>query len=257
MIFDTHAHYDSVKFDLDRDDVLNSLANYGVGKVVNVGADLAGSANSMKLAEKYPFVYAAVGVHPTECNNMTEDDICWLEKAVEYEKTVAIGEIGLDYYWDGVDKKTQKKWFEKQLELAARTDMPVIIHSRNAAADTLSIIKEHSEKIKSMVIHCFSYGKEIAKEYLDMGYYLGIGGVLTFKNARKICEVAEYAPIDRILLETDSPYLAPEPNRGRRNTSANLVYVAEKLAIIKNISVQEIITQTEENAVGFYRISTF
>lgn len=254
MIFETHAHYDDEKFDADRQEVLNDLKNHNVGIVVNVGADIKGSRKSIELAKEFPFVYAAVGVHPTECAYMTIEDIDWLKNAFDYDKTVALGEIGLDYYWDDVDREVQKQWFRRQLDLAVQLGVPVIIHSRDAAADTLSIIKEYSDKIKKMVIHCFSYEKEMAKIYLDMGYYIGVGGVVTFKNARKLCEVVEMTPLKRILLETDSPYLAPVPNRGKRNDSRNLKYVIEKISQIKGVGEEEIVRVTCQNAMEFYRI---
>lgn len=255
MIFETHAHYDDEKFEQDANEILLGLKDKGIGEVVNVGASMQGSKKSVELSEKYSFVYAAVGVHPTECAMMTQEDIDWLEEALSFEKTVALGEIGLDYYWDDVDKQTQKKWFIRQLELAVKTQMPVIIHSRDAAKDTLDIINEYSAKIKKMVIHCFSYEKEMAKKYLDKGYYIGVGGVVTFNNARKLREVVEFAPIDKILLETDSPYLAPVPNRGKRNDSSNLIYVAQAIAQMKKMEVEKVIEITRQNAINFYGLT--
>lgn len=252
-IFDTHAHYDDKQFDEDRQQVIESLKDV-ICNVVNVGASLEGCKRSVELANEYPFFYAAVGVHPSDCGEMTKEDLDWIESVLSYEKVVAVGEIGLDYYWDDVPRDIQKKWFVSQLEVAAKHNMPVIIHSRDAAADTFEIIREYKERINKMVIHCFSYEKEMAKQYVDMGYYIGIGGVLTFKNARKLCEVARIVPIERILLETDCPYLAPEPNRGTRNNSSNLVYVAKKLAEIKEMDVQDVISITAANARQFYNV---
>ena len=232
MIFDTHAHYDDEAFDGDREELLSGLAAGGIGTVVNVGADMASTKTTIALTEKYPFIYVLA----------------------QSGKIVAIGEIGLDYYWEEPDHETQKKWFHRQLNLARELKLPVIIHSRDAAKDTLDIMKEeHSGEIGG-VIHCFSYGKEMAAEYLKMGFYLGIGGVLTFKNAKKLLEVAEMAPLDRLVLETDCPYLAPVPNRGKRNSSLNLPYVAEKLAEIKKCTPEEIVRATEENARRLYRL---
>ena len=179
----------------------------------------------------------------------------WLESLAENPKVVAIGEIGLDYYWDEPEREIQKHWFSAQLEVAKKTGLPVIIHSRDAAKDTLDIMKVEHNGATGGVIHCFSYGVEMAREYLNMGYYIGIGGVLTFKNAKKLIEVAEYAPLDRIVLETDCPYLAPVPNRGKRNFSGNLPYVVEKLAEIKGVSKEEIIRETAKNARALYRIT--
>ena len=253
-IFDTHAHYDDEAFDADREEVLAGLKEQGVGTVVNVGASIASTKTTLALAEAHSFMYAAVGVHPNETAELTDADMKWLESLTENPKVVAIGEIGLDYYWEEPDHETQKKWFHRQLNLARELKLPVIIHSRDAAKDTLDIMKEeHSEEIGG-VIHCFSYGKEMAVEYLKMGFYLGIGGVLTFKNAKKLLEVAEMAPLDRLVLETDCPYLAPVPNRGKRNSSLNLPYVAEKLAAIKKCTPEEIVRATEENARKLYRL---
>lgn len=252
-IFDTHAHYDDKQFDEDREQVIDGLKDI-ICNVVNVGASLEGCKRSVELAKKHSFIYAAVGVHPSDCGEMTKEDLDWIENTLTLEKVVAVGEIGLDYYWDDVPRDIQKKWFVSQLEVAAKHNMPVIIHSRDAAADTFEIIREYKERINKMVIHCFSYEKEMAKQYVDMGYYIGIGGVLTFKNARKLCEVARIVPIERILLETDCPYLAPEPNRGTRNNSSNLVYVAKKLAEIKEMDVQDVISITATNARQFYNV---
>lgn len=260
MIFDTHAHYDDEAFEEDRDSLLNSLPEHGIGTVVNVGASLKSSAQAVELAGNYPFVYAAVGVHPSETAELNEDNFTWLKQQISMPKVVAVGEIGLDYYWPEPDHELQKYWFGRQLELAAGAGMPVIIHSRDAAADTLEIMKQHWFRAKagdrelSGVIHCFSYGAEMAREYLKMGFWLGIGGVVTFKNAKKICEVVKEAPLSQLVLETDSPYLAPVPNRGKRNSSLNLPYVAEMIAELKGITAEEVIRETAENARKLYRI---
>ena len=235
MIFDTHAHYDDEAFDGDREELLSGLAAGGIGTVVNVGADMASTKTTIALTEKYPFIYGAAGVHPSSTAELDEEKFAELRVLAQSGKIVAIGEIGLDYYWEEPDHETQKKWFHRQLNLARELKLPVIIHSRG-------------------VIHCFSYGKEMAAEYLKMGFYLGIGGVLTFKNAKKLLEVAEMAPLDRLVLETDCPYLAPVPNRGKRNSSLNLPYVAEKLAEIKKCTPEEIVRATEENARRLYRL---
>ena len=255
MIFDTHAHYDDEAFDEDRDEVLTSLRKRGVGTVVNVGASMEGSRRSVSLSEEYEFVYSAVGVHPDEVGELREEDMEWMREQLQKPKVVAVGEIGLDYYWDKEGHDLQKKWFLRQLKLAKELKKPVIIHSREAAADTMELLKANYHGEMPMVMHCYSYSPEMAGEYLKMGFYLGIGGVLTFKNAKKLKEVVEIAPIERLLLETDCPYLAPVPNRGKRNDSTNIHYVAEELARLKGMTPEEVIRITEENARRFYRIS--
>ena len=254
MIFDTHAHYDDEQFDEDREDLLASMKDHGIGIIVNVGASLRGCKESVELAEKYPFVYAAVGVHPDHTGDLNHETFLWLKQQSENEKVVAVGEIGLDYYWDNESHDVQKKWFIEQLNLAREKDLPVIIHSREAAADTLEIMKEYAQGL-SGIIHCFSYSKEMAAEYVKMGFYIGVGGVVTFKNAKKVKEVVEEVPLERIVLETDCPYLAPTPNRGKRNSSMNLIYVAEEIAKIKGITVEKVIEQTEKNAREVYRLN--
>jgi len=254
MIFDTHAHYDDEAFEEDREELLKSLLHHGIEAVTNVGASIKTSQNTMKLIDQYSNVYGALGVHPNETAELDEEGITWLKEQSSHPKVVAIGEIGLDYYWDEPDRETQKKWFIRQLTLAREVNLPVIIHSRDAAKDTLDIMKAEKSQELGGVIHCFSYGKEIAREYLNMGFYLGIGGVLTFKNAKKLKEVVEYMPIEQLVLETDCPYLAPVPNRGKRNSSLNLSYVVSEISSIKNISEEEVIRITNENAKNMYRI---
>lgn len=254
MIFDSHAHYDDSAFDEDREELLASLPEQGVGTVVNVGASLAGCRRTVELAGKYPFIYGAVGVHPDEVGELNEESFQWLREQFGRKKIVAVGEIGLDYYWDKEDHELQKEWFVRQLHLAGELHLPVIVHSREAAHDTMEILKKESDPEAPVVVHCYSYSVEMAREYLKMGYYLGIGGVLTFKNAKKLKEVVREAPMERLLLETDSPYLAPVPFRGKRNDSRNLTYVAEELGSLKGITAQEVVRITEENARRFYRI---
>ncbi len=254
MIFDTHAHYDDEQFDEDREELLNSMQTHGVEAVTNIGSSLAASRRTIGLTEQYPFVYGAIGVHPNEVGELEEDGIAWLKEMCALPKIVAVGEIGLDYYWDEPGHDIQKKWFERQLELAREVKLPVVIHSRDAAKDTLDMMKAlHAEKIGG-VIHCFSYTKEMAREYLNMGFYLGIGGVVTFKNAKKLKEVVEYMPMEQMVLETDCPYLSPVPNRGKRNSSLNLPYVVEEVARIKGISEDEVIEITNRNAKTMYRL---
>ena len=254
MIFDTHAHYDDEAFQEDRDELLNSLSTHGIEAVVNVGASIQTTKNTLELMKKYPFVYGAVGVHPSETEELNDNLMDWLKHVSGEKKVVAIGEIGLDYYWKEPDPEIQKHWFVRQLQLAREVKLPVIIHSRDAAQDTLDIMKAEKAEEIGGVIHCFSYGTEMAREYLNMGFYLGIGGVVTFNNGRKLKEVVEYMPLDRIVLETDCPYLSPVPNRGKRNSSLNLLYVAEAISQIKGISPEEVIKITNQNARNLYRL---
>ncbi len=254
MIFDSHAHYDDEAFEEDRETLLSSFQDNGIGYVTNIGANMETSLNSVRLAEKYDFIYAAVGIHPESPEENTEENMKKLSEYCRHKKVVAIGEIGLDYHYEPLDKKAQRACFEAQLEVAVEKNMPVVIHSRDAAKDTLDIVKNYYGKLDGGVIHCFSYGPEIAKEYLDMGFYIGIGGVLTFKNAKKLKEVAEHVPIERIVIETDCPYLSPEPNRGKRNSSLNLPYVVTALSEIKGISAEAVVDITCKNALEMYRI---
>ena len=253
MIFDTHAHYDDEAFDEDRDQLLSSMKDGGVGCIVNVCASAGGFGGTLELMKAYPFVYGTVGVHPDDAGIMTQDTLDEIRRLSHMEKMVAIGEIGLDYYWDNEPREVQKKWFIRQLELARELDLPVLIHSREAAADTMEIMKEHAKGL-SGVIHCYSYSKEMAQEYIKMGFYIGVGGVVTFKNAKKLKEVVENIPLTSIVLETDCPYMAPEPNRGKRNNSAYIRYVAEKIAELKGITYEEVVEQTEKSARDMYRL---
>ena len=259
MIFESHAHYDDERFDSDRVELLSFMPKKNIERIINVGSTLNSSRKSIELAKEYDFIYAAIGVHPSDisCFDEEENGLDWLyETAKKEKKVVSIGEIGFDFYWDKEEEnhRLQKHYFLEQLEIARKLDLPVIIHSRDAAADTLDMIKEANLPANTIDIHCFSYSKEMAREYLNMGYYIGVGGVVTFKNAKKLKEVVEYTPIENILLETDCPYLAPEPNRGKRNSSLNLPYVVEKIAEIKNMSVEDVISITERNAFSFYRM---
>lgn len=255
MIFESHAHYDDEAFNQDRNDLLLSLKEHGIGNVINVGASLESCRITLKLMKEYPFVYGAMGVHPGETGELNEDHFAWLRRQCRVEKVVAVGEIGLDYHWPDPGKQVQKLWFERQLELAKETGLPVIIHSRDAAQDTLDMMKALHAGETGGVIHCYSYSKEMAKEYLQMNYYFGIGGVVTFKNSKKLKEAVEYIPLDKIVLETDSPYLAPEPNRGRRNSSLNLPCIAQAVADLKKVSYEEVVETTCENAMRLFRIT--
>ena len=254
MIFDSHAHDDDHAFDEDREEVLAALAESGVGTVVNVGASLEGTRRTVELAERYPFIYGAAGVHPDEVNELNEDTFAWLKEQCAGDRIVAVGETGLDYYRDRTDHETQKKWFIRQLALAGELSLPVIVHSREAASDTMKILKEMYDLHIPVVVHCYSYSLEMAKEYVKMGYYLGIGGVVTFQNARRLREVVQNIPLSHLLLETDCPYLAPVPDRGKRNDSRKLIHVADAVAGLKGITTEEVIRITEENAAAFYRL---
>ena len=254
MIFESHAHYDDEAFDEDREELLGSLPEKGIDTVINVGASLESCRKTIALTERYSFLYGAVGVHPSETGELDEKSFQWLKCCCGLRKVAAVGEIGLDYHWKEPAPDIQKMWFERQLEMAEETGLPVIIHSRDAAKDTLDLMKNaHAEKIGG-VIHCFSYTKEIAEEYLNMGFYFGIGGVITFPNARKLKEAVACIPMDRILLETDSPYLAPQPNRGKRNSSLNLPAIAGEIAALKGISPEEVYAVTHENAEKLFRL---
>ncbi len=254
MIFDTHAHYDDPVYEKDREELFEAMRAEGVGMITDIGADIASTKKAAELSNTYEFVYAAAGVHPSEVYSLEEADMDFLLEMAKNPKVVAIGEIGLDYHYEDTVREVQKKWFIRQLELAKETKLPVVIHSRDAAQDTLDIMKDiHAEDIGG-VIHCFSYGWEMAKIYLDMGFYLGIGGVVTFKNAKKLKEVVQRAPMERLVLETDAPYLAPEPYRGKRNASHYLKYVAEEIAALRSMALDEVIHITEENGKQMYRI---
>ena len=250
MIFDTHAHYDSGGFNADREVVLGQMPAGNVGLIVNPGCEVPSSRMAARLAEQFPHVYAAVGIHPSDCAGTTEADYEALRELDRHEKVVAIGEIGLDYYWPEVPRDLQKEVFRAQLALAQRLDMPVIVHDREAHGDSLSIVLEYP-KLRG-VFHCFSGSPEMAAELLKRGWYLGFDGPITYKNARRSPEVVAITPLDRILIETDAPYLTPVPFRGKRNHSAHLSYVIEKLAEWKGVTPAEMERITWDNAVRFY-----
>lgn len=255
MIFETHAHYDDERFDEDRDQLLRSMREQGIHPIINVGASIESTKTTMELAEKYEFVYAAIGVHPSDIDGLNEETFQWLREQAASSKTVAIGEIGLDYYWDKEPKVQEKQriWFKRQMALAKEVKLPVIIHSRDAAEDTMKIMREvHAEEVPG-VVHCYSYSKEMALEFIKMGYYIGVGGVVTFKNAKKLKETVEAIPLERILLETDCPYMAPEPYRGKRNDSSYIPYIVEKIAEIKGITTEEVERVTEQNARTLFK----
>lgn len=257
MIIDTHAHYDADAFENDRDELLQSMQKNGVEIIVNSCASVDGFAEIMGLVEKYDFMYVSVGVHPDDAEKITHEKLEEIRQLSHHEKAVAIGEIGLDYYWhkEKEHHRIQQEMFRAQMDIAREEKLPFVIHSREAAEDTLNIVKEYmTGGMYGGIIHCFSYGKEIAREYLKRGLYLGIGGVVTFGNAKKLKEVVEYAPLEQLVLETDCPYLAPTPYRGKRNSSLYLPYVAEAIAEIKGITAEEVIRQTEKNARELLKI---
>ncbi len=289
LIFDTHAHYDDESFDKDREAILSGLFENGVGTVMDVSANFDGIPDVLNLADQYDFIYAAVGVHPTEVYELEEERIADVERYIRegaaaadsvsarqtaydadgsfagpapedaaplhiHPKVKAVGEIGLDYHYDDTDKEKQKKWFSMQIAMAKKLKLPIIVHSRDAAADTLEMIRNENAAENGLVMHCFSYEPEMARIYTRMGVYIGVGGVVTFKNARKLKEVVTEMPMELMLLETDCPYLAPEPYRGRRNQSALIKYVARTIAELRGMTPEDVIRITTENAKRFYKI---
>lgn len=254
MLFDTHAHYDSRQFNADRDEVLSGLQERGVSLVVNPGCDLASSRMAVELAEKYPFVYAAVGFHPEELEGAELSDLEEIRRLAAHKKVVAIGEIGLDYYWvkDEEGRRKEQEFFRAQLALAEELSLPVIVHDREAHGDTLSIVKEFPN-VRG-VFHCYSGSVEMARELVEMGWYISFTGVLTYKNARKAVEVAEAIPLERLMIETDAPYMAPEPHRGKRNDSGYVRHTCEKLAEIKKMDFEKCSKITMETSCQFFGI---
>lgn len=254
MFFDSHAHLDDDKYSDDREEVISLLESQGTSLVMNVASDMVTSHQSIELAEKYPFIYASVGVHPCSTGEMTEADIETLKELSKHEKVKAIGEIGLDYYWDNPDREIQKKWFRSQMQLAMELDMPFIIHDRDAHEDCINILKEFNIKKTGGVMHCFSGSAEMARQIISMGMMIALGGAITFKNAAKTVKVAQEIPLEHIIIETDSPYITPEPFRGKRNTPGYVKFVAQKIAEIKGIDVDAVAKITMSNTKRLYRI---
>ena len=250
-IFDVHAHYDDEKFDADREEVLSSMAEKNVICIVNAGTDIETSRKTLNYCEKYDFMYGAVGIHPEFADKLPQNYLKEIENMAMHEKAVAIGEIGLDYYWDGVPRDIQKKVFTEQLELAYKLSMPVVIHDRDAHGDTMEILRKYKPK---GIMHCFSGSVEMCREIVRLGMSISLGGVVTFKNTRHSVEVAEYIPLDRLMLETDAPYLSPVPFRGKRCDSSMIMMTAERIAEIKGISVEDVLRVTAENACRMYGI---
>ena len=254
MLFDTHAHYDDERFDTDREELLASLPGKDVDLVINAGSDMPSSRTSVALAEKYPYIYAAVGVHPHEAKSLTEADCDELLELAKHPKVVAIGEIGLDYHYDLSPRDIQREAFARQIELAKTAGLPFVVHEREACKDCLDILKAQGVGERAGVMHCFSGSRETAKILLDMGMYISVGGPVTFKNNVKTVDMVEYVPLDRLFIETDSPYLTPVPHRGKRNDSSYVYHVAAKIAEIKGISVEEAAAATKANAIKFFKI---
>jgi TatD DNase family protein len=255
MLFDSHAHLDNSRFDEDREALINKLKEEKIKYVLNPGADIPTSINSVKLANEYDFIYAAVGVHPHDVEDMSEDTINVLrDLVISNKKVVAIGEIGLDYYYDNSPRDLQRKWFERQIELANELKLPIIVHDRDAHQDTMDIIKSTRSKDIGCVLHCYSGNVDLAREYIKMGCYVSIAGPLTFNNNKKTPEVVREIPLEHLLIETDSPYLAPHPHRGKRNDPSFVRYVAEKIAIEKGISYEKVCEATLENAKRLFGI---
>ena len=255
MLFDSHAHLNDERFDEDREELIASLKEKQVDLVVNPGADIKSSINSVNLANQYNFIYAAVGVHPHDVGELDDTAIDTLRKlATDNEKVVAIGEIGLDYYYDNSPREVQKEWFKKQIELANELKLPIIIHDRDAHGDTFEIIKNTKSPEIGCVLHCYSGNVELAKEYVKMGCYISIPGTVTFKNNKKTREVAKEIPLEYLLIETDSPYMAPEPHRGKSNDPSLVAFVADKIAQEKGISYEAVCKATKENAKKLFNI---
>ncbi|MBO4637606.1 MAG: TatD family hydrolase [Clostridiales bacterium] len=252
MIYETHTHFDDKAFDNDRDDAVKRAMAAGVTRFINVGSSMETSRTSIELTRRYTGFCAAVGVHPEETGDLCEDDMTVLAEYTNDDRVVAIGEIGLDYYWDEPERDIQKRWFARQLALARKVRLPVIIHSREAAADTYDILRSERADEVGGIMHCYSYGVEMAKQFLDLGFCLGVGGVVTFKNGRKLKEVVEYAPLERIVTETDSPYMAPVPMRGKRNSSEYLPFIIEEIAKINGMDAGEVEEVTFNNAVRIF-----
>lgn len=254
MLFDTHVHLNADQFENDVDEVIRRAKEAGVNYMVVVGFDEKTIKKAMALVENYDGLYAAVGWHPVDAVDMTEEHLQWLEELAAHPKVVALGEMGLDYHWDKSPKDVQKEVFRKQIQLAKKVNLPIIIHNREASGDVVQILKEEGAAEVGGIMHCFSGSTEIAKQCLEMNFYISLGGPVTFKNAKKPQEVAKAVPLDRLLVETDCPYLAPHPHRGKRNEPAYVKFVAEKIAELKEISFEELAKVTTENAKKLFRI---
>ncbi|WP_300410044.1 TatD family hydrolase [Lagierella sp.] len=252
-IIDSHAHLDDEKFNEDRDELLEELKKKNIAYVINPSSDMASSERVVKLSQKYPNIFAAIGIHPHDAETYKEGDLDKLKELSKSEKVVAIGEIGLDYYYDNSPREIQKKIFKKQLMLASELDLPVIIHTREAMGDTFEILNEFKDKVKG-VMHCYTGSIEMAERFMDLGFYISIAGPVTFKNAVNVRQMAKEIPLDRLLIETDSPYLSPEPKRGKRNDPTNVIHVAEKLAVLKGVFLDDIIENSRKNTMELFSL---
>ena len=254
-VFDSHAHYDDEKFDLDRDNIIQEIHNQGVEKIISAGYSLEASKKAIELAKKYEFIYATCGVSPNDIEGIKIKDLGQVyDLAKENEKVVAIGEIGLDYYWNKENKEEQKNIFIKQIEIANELNLPIVIHTREAVMDTIDILKNKITCNKKGVFHCCPLNIELVKEALKLGFYISFAGPVTFKNSKNADEIISYVPLDKMLIETDSPYLAPDPVRGTRNNSSNLKYIVQKIANVKNISIEEVENATYKNTCRIFGI---
>ncbi|UOE55553.1 TatD family hydrolase [Bacillus sp. CMF12] len=255
MFFDTHAHLNAEQYNEDLQEVIDRAQNEGISNIVVVGFDRPTIEKAMELTEKYDFIYASVGWHPVDAIDMTEDDLQWIEELSSHPKVVALGEMGLDYYWDKSPKDIQQEVFRKQIRLAKKVKLPIVIHNRDATADIVEILKEEGAGEVGGIMHCFSGSHEIAKECVDMNFFISLGGPVTFKNAKKPKEVADVIPLEKLLIETDCPYLTPHPFRGKRNEPSYVKLVAEQIAEIKGLSVEEVAQATTENAKKLFGIN--
>jgi TatD DNase family protein len=255
MLFDTHVHLNAEQFDEDLEEVISRAREAGVEKMVVVGFDRPTINRAMELIEQYEFLYASIGWHPVDAIDMKDEDLAWIEELSNHSKVVAIGEMGLDYHWDKSPKDVQKEVFRKQIHLAKKVKLPIIIHNRDATQDIVDILREEGAEEVGGIMHCFSGSPEIAQECVDMNFYISLGGPVTFKNAKKPKEVAKEIPLEKLLIETDCPYLAPHPNRGKRNEPAYVKLVAEQIAELKEVSLEEVENITTENAKKLFNIN--
>ncbi|NRG44503.1 TatD family hydrolase [Bacillus sp. CRN 9] len=255
MFFDTHVHLNDLQYSEDLQEVIDRAKAAGISRMVVVGFDRPTITKAMELIEKYDFLYASIGWHPVDAIDMTEEDLLWIEELSQHPKVVAIGEMGLDYHWDKSPKEIQKAVFKKQIQLAKKVKLPIVIHNREATADIVEILKEEGAGEVGGIMHCFSGSPEIAKECIDMNFYISLGGPVTFKNAKRPKEVAAEIPLEKLLIETDCPYLAPHPYRGKRNEPSYVTLVAEQIAEIKGLTVEEVASKTTDNAKKLFGIN--
>lgn len=252
--FDSHAHYNDEKFDEDRDKLLQDIYGEGITKIINAGYSLESSKKAVEIAEKYDFIYATVGISPNDIDDFKKQDLEEIEKLAQNKKVVAIGEIGLDYHWNTENKKLQKEVFISQIEIANKLNLPIVIHTREAIFDTLEILKNQIKCVKKGIFHCCPLNIDLVREGLKLGFYISFAGPITFKNSKNAEEIIKMVPMERILIETDSPYLSPEPLRGKRNDSRNVKYMAQKIAEVKEISLDKVAEATYNNSKSVFGI---